>query len=194
MRIYYPLVLMQKIERIRIMKKSLVLAAIATMILAQSASFAATTPTTSEPQKNAEQTKVCPKKPPERPNFDDRLNLTQEQRQKAHELRMQGHEKIKPAFEQIKAKKEEIKKIKTSNISESKKQKKIEPLKNDLRKLKAEVRKIHEENMKQFEAILTPEQKAEFEKIKQEGRENFKKHHPKHPHDRMKGDKGCDKK
>ena len=165
------------------MKKSFILAAIATMILSQSLSYAATTP---EPEKNVEPAKTCTKKPPERPNFDDRLNLTQEQRQKAHELRMQGHEKIKPVFEKIKVKKEEIKKIKMSNMSEAKKEKKIEPLKNDLRKLKAEVRKIHEENMKQFEAILTPEQKAEFEKIKQEGREKFKKHHPGHPHYPMK--------
>ena len=137
------------------MKKSLVLAAIATMILSQSISYAAS------------------------------LNLTEEQRQKAHEIRMKGHEQIKPVFEQIKAKKQEIKEIKMSNLSEEKKQKKIEPLKNDLRKLKTEVRKIHEENMKEFEAILTPEQKAEFEKIKQQGRENFKKHH-KRPHHPMK--------
>lgn len=164
------------------MKKSLVLATIATMILSQSISYAATTPASTEPAKNTEQTKVCPKKMSERPNLDDRLNLTEEQRQKAHELRMQGHEKIKPVFEQIKAKKQEIKEIKMSNLSEEKKQKKIEPLKNDLRKLKTEVRKIHEENMKQFEAILTAEQKAEFEKIKQEGRENFKKHHKRHHH------------
>lgn len=166
------------------MKKTLLLAAIATMILSQSISYAATQ-TTTEPAKNVEQAKVCPKKP-QKTNLDDRLKLTEEQRQKAHELRMQGHEKIKPVFDEIKLKKEEIKKIKMSNLSESKKQKKIEPLKNDLRKLKAEVRKIHEENMKQFEAILTPEQKAEFEKIKQEGREKFKKQHRKQMHRPMK--------
>ncbi len=179
---------MQKIERIKIMKKSLVLAAIATMILSQSISYAATTPAADQqPNAKTEQTKVCPKKMPERPKLDDRLNLTEEQRQKAHEIRMKGHEQIKPVFEQIKAKKQEIKEIKMSNLSEEKKQKKIEPLKNDLRKLKTEVRKIHEENMKEFEAILTPEQKAEFEKIKQQGRENFKKHHKRHHHPMKQG-------
>ena len=168
------------------MKKSLVLSAISTMILSQSITYAATAPAADQqPNVKTEQTKVCPKKMPERPKLDDRLNLTEEQRQKAHEIRMKGHEQIKPVFEQIKAKKQEIKEIKMSNLSEEKKQKKIEPLKNDLRKLKTEVRKIHEENMKEFEAILTPEQKAEFEKIKQQGRENFKKHH-KRPHHPMK--------
>lgn len=175
------------------MKKSLILAAIATMILSQSISYATTTGTV-EPTKNAnaEQTKVCPKKPP-KTNLDDRLNLTKEQRQKAHDLRMQGHKKIKPTMEKMKTKKEEIKKIKSSNISEEKKQKQIEPLKNDLRKLKAEAKKIREENMKQFEAILTAEQKAEFEKIKQEGRRKFKNDHrrPHHPMDRP--EKPCDK-
>ena len=83
------------------MKKSLVLAAIATMILSQSISYAATTPAADQqPNVKTEQTKVCPKKMPERPKLDDRLNLTEEQRQKAHEIRMKGHEQIKPVFDE----------------------------------------------------------------------------------------------
>lgn len=76
----------------------------------------------------------------------------------------------------MKAKKEQIREIKKSDLSQEQKAKKIEPLKKDLKKLKQEARKIRMENTKEFEAILTPEQKAEFEKIKQEGRERAKQH------------------
>ena len=129
----------------------------------------------------AENCKSKMKRPPHKgPNLEERLKLTEEQKVKAKEIRMQGHEKIKPVFEQIKAKKQEIKTIKMSKIAPAEQQKKIAALKSDIKKLKTEARKIRQENMKEFEAILTPEQKAEFEKIKQEGRANFKKHHKKY--------------
>ena len=106
--------------------------------------------------------------------LDERLQLTEAQKVQAKEIRMKGHEKIKPVMVKIKDKKEAIKAIKESDLTDVEKDKKIAPLKAEMKKLKMEAKKIREQNMKEFEAILTPEQKVEFEKIKQEGREKHK--------------------
>lgn len=165
------------------MKKTLILAGICTFLLSSTMSIAtaADTSTQIKPKCNCTQNyKKEMKRPPHKgPNLEERLKLTDEQKSQAKEIRMQGHEKIKPVFEQIKAKKQEIKTVKDSNLSDTEKEKKIAPLKADIKKLKIEAKKIRQENMKDFEAILTPSQKTEFEKIKQEGRENFKKYHKK---------------
>lgn len=94
------------------MKKTLLVAGMAAAILmSTSISYAATT--------NAADTKVkpqCEKKlppkhgdfkgkkasgmeRPDRPNLDDRLKLTDEQKKQAHDIRMKGHKKMKPVFE-----------------------------------------------------------------------------------------------
>jgi len=106
------------------MKKTLFIAGMAAAILmSTSVTYAATT--------NAADTKVkpqCEKKlppkhgdfkgkkapgmeRPDRPNLDDRLKLTDEQKKQAHDIRMQGHKKMKPVFEKMKAKKEQIREI-----------------------------------------------------------------------------------
>ena len=61
-------------------------------------------------------------------------------------------------------------------IAESLK-KKITQLKEELQTVKNEAKNIRTENRKEFEAILTSEQKAEFEKIKQEGKDRVKRYH-----------------
>lgn len=173
------------------MKKSLLIAGIAAAVMMSSSmTYAAATAATDTKTQTPCEKKMSPKDfkdaqkhkkmdRPDRPNLDDRLKLTEDQKQKAHDLRMQGHKKMKPVFEKMRAKKDEIKKIEASNLSQDKKDKKIEAIKNDIKNLKIEARKIRMENTKQFEAILTPEQKAEFEKVKQEGRERAKQHHMK---------------
>ena len=128
---------------------------------------------TSDTNKQPTMEKQLPEKPDKmkRPSLDERLKLTEQQKQKAHEIRMKGHEKIKPVFEKIKAKKAEIVKIaQDQKMSDEQKTKKINALEVDILKLKQEARKIRMENTKEFEAILTPEQKAEFNKMKEEGR------------------------
>ncbi len=175
------------------MKKSLIIAAIASLMLTSTIAYA-DTQTNTAPQK---QPCKCQKhNPPQmkRQSLDDRLKLTEEQKQKAHEIRMEGHKKIKPVIEKIKAKNEEIKTVVQSNLKQAEKDKKIVALKKDIRELKQEARKIRNENTKQFEAILTPEQKAEFEKIKQEAKakhQEMKKH--KKMHKPGYGPQGCPK-
>ena len=81
---------------------------------------------------------------------------------------MKGHDKIKPVMEKMKTKNAEIRKIKEdTTLTEEQKAKKIEPLKADIKKLKLQAKTIRQDNMKEFEAILTPDQKTKFEQIKQ---------------------------
>ena len=177
------------------MKKTLFIAGMAAAILmSTSMSFAATTASTDAKAKTTCEKKLPPKhgefkgprhhkgdkaNKPARPNLDERLKLTEEQKKQAHDIRMDGHKKMKPVFDKMMAKKAEMKKVAESDLSQDKKDKKMASLKKDMKQLKQEARKIRMENTKQFEAILTPEQKAEFDKIKQEGRERAKQHHMK---------------
>ena len=122
------------VERILIMKKSLLIAGIAAAVMMSSSlTYAATnTPQDTKTQTKYEKKMPCKckdckcKKSPQvkRQGLDERLNLTEEQKQKAHEIRMNGHEKMKPVFEKMKAKKAEIKEIAESDLSQAEKEKK----------------------------------------------------------------------
>lgn len=159
------------------MKNNLIISALAaTVLMSSGMSFAAT-----NPEPTAPQTQQCQKdignpnhNKMNRPNLDELLNLSETQKQKAHEIRMNGHQKIRPVIEKIKAKKAEIKAVEMSKLPQAEKDKKIATLKEELKPLKQEARKIRTENTKEFEAILTPEQKVKFE--------NFKKEHKNRHH------------
>ena len=113
------------------MKKSLLIAGIAAAVMMSSSlTYAATnTPQDTKTQTKYEKKMPCKckdckcKKSPQvkRQGLDERLNLTEEQKQKAHEIRMNGHEKMKPVFEKMKAKKAEIKEIAESDLSQAEK-------------------------------------------------------------------------
>ncbi len=159
------------------MKKQLIIAGIAAaMMLSTSMTFADTATDNTTPKKPTCNCKYNKQKPPKmaRPSLDEQLQLTEEQKAKAHEIRMKGHEQIKPVIEKMKAKRQEIKEVAQSSLSQDKKDKKIAELKKDIKVLKQEARKIRTENTKEFESILTPEQKAQFEKIKQDARAKHK--------------------
>lgn len=159
------------------MKKTLILASVAALMLSSTAVFAQEEKADVKPQlKNTNIEKKFDKKRPQRPSLDEELKLTEEQKKQAHDLRMQGHEKIKPVMEKTKAKYDELKAIMGSDLSIDEKNQKINALEKELLALKQEARKIRTENMKDFEAILTAEQKAEFERVKKEAAERHKKH------------------
>lgn len=109
--------------------------------------------------------------------FEQRLGLTDEQKQKSKELRIEGREKIKPVIEKIKSREQEIQLIKNSNLTEQEKSEKLNSLKTDLRTLHKQAHDIRVENMKSFEEILTTEQKKTLKEMKQEGRQEFNKRH-----------------
>ena len=158
------------------MKKTLILASVAALMLSSTAVFAEDAKT--DVKSTIKSTNIEKKfdKKRQRPNLDDKLKLSEEQKKKAHDLRMQGHEKIKPVMQKMKAKHDELKSVMDSDLTIDAKNKKINTLEKELLALKQEARKIRTENMKAFEAILTPEQKAEFDKIKKDAADRHKKH------------------
>lgn len=165
------------------MKKSLILAGIAALMLSSTMCYAETVKSEEikpqQPQKMTCENKAK-KYEQKRADFDEKLKLTEEQKVKAHEIRMKGHQKMKPVFEQIKAKRQEAEMVKMSRIVKEEQDKKLAVIETEIQSLKQEARKIRMENTKEFEAILTAEQKCEFEKIKKEGKKKYKKHHKNH--------------
>ena len=106
--------------------------------------------------------------------IEKRLNLTDSQKKKIESYKEKDREKIKPIIEKIKTNREEMRKVKFDpTISRSEKEKKIEKLQKERKSLKEKANKCREENMKNFESVLTPEQKEEFEKIKAEQRKQM---------------------
>ena len=114
--------------------------------------------------------------------FEAKLKLTDEQKAQAKEIRIKGHKEMKPIFEQIKAKQLEIDTVKANGsltVDEQKAQ--LTNLFNDMKSLKKQAKDLRIKNMQEFESILTDKQKKTLEKMKKEGKKNFKKHHKKRP-------------
>ncbi len=107
--------------------------------------------------------KMHHKRPPV--NFEKRLNLTDAQKAKIEKQREKDRVKMEPIRKQLhekhQAKFEIIKQYEDSNPE-------LIKLNKEIKALKDQEHKIMEENRKSFESILTKEQKAELEKIKQE--------------------------
>ena len=109
--------------------------------------------------------------------FEQRLGLTEEQIQKSKELRLEGREKIKPVVEKIQSREREIQMVKQSSLDEKTQEVKLNSLNSDLRTLHKQAHDIRVENMKEFENILTNEQRKTLKEMKQEGRQEFNKRH-----------------
>lgn len=112
-------------------------------------------------------------------NLDKRLNLTEEQKQKANQLRKKSREKMKPVMVELNQKRNELRNLDKENLTDIEREKKAEKLSSDIAKLNQKARDLRVKNMKDFEKILTPEQKKELAKIKAEGRREFRRNHPK---------------
>ena len=107
--------------------------------------------------------------------FEQQLGLTEVQKLKARELRKSGHEKIKPVMQEIKAKKQEAEMIRNSKLTVEAQEEKLTVIDKDLEVLKKQANEIRKQNMKDFEAILTKDQKKTLKNMKKEGRKNFDK-------------------
>ncbi len=106
--------------------------------------------------------------------FEKRLNLSEEQKNKIEQNRIKDREKIKPIIEEMKAKHKELRSIKEDEtLSLEQKQKKIDKIGKDLKALRVKADNCRKENMKEFESILTKEQKNEFGKIKSEQKQKM---------------------
>ena len=116
--------------------------------------------------------------------FEKRLGLTEEQKQKAKELRTQGFENIKPVIEKLKSRELEAEMVKKSKLAPRAQEEKLRSIYKDMTTLKKEAHDIRVKNMKDFENILTTEQKKTLKEMKQEGRKEFKKKHSAPPTER----------
>ncbi|MBQ2871018.1 Spy/CpxP family protein refolding chaperone [bacterium] len=117
-----------------------------------------------------------------RAEFEKKLKLTEEQKAQAKEIRMKGHEAMKPIMEQMKAKKAEFDTVmKDGSITVDEQRQKIAQLHEEMKVLKKQAKELRIKNMQEFESILTEKQKKTLAKMKEEGRKNFKKNHPKRP-------------
>ena len=122
-----------------------------------------------------------PSKEEMRKKFEQRLNLTDKQKEKAKVIHQEGHEEMKPVMMQIALKYQELRNLKTSDLSEQAKAEKSEQLKAEIKELDKQAQEIRKKNTQEFEKILNKKQKAELEKMKAEGRARFEKHHPPRP-------------
>lgn len=123
-------------------------------------------------------------------DFEKRLKLTDEQKVQAKAIREKTHEQMRPIMEKIRAKHQEIRMIRMSRMAVEMQDEKIAAIKVELKELNKQARELRQQNMKEFEAILTPKQQKELKKMKAEGRKNFEKNFKKKHNCKY----GCDKK
>lgn len=132
------------------------------------------------PQKMSKEDMIKLKKAREEA-FEKKLGLTEAQKKKAREIRKKGHQQMHPIMEQIKDKKQEAEMIKRSRMAVRMQEEKLAVIDKELASLEKKANAIRKKNMKEFESILTKEQKEILKKMKEEGRQRFEKEHPNRP-------------
>ncbi len=110
--------------------------------------------------------------------FEKRLGLTEVQKLKAREIRKNGLEKLKPVLEEIKSKQQEAEMIRRSRMAIQMQEEKLTLIDTELKSLEKKAQAIRKANMKEFESILTREQKRTLKNMKKEGRKIYYKNHP----------------
>ncbi len=103
-----------------------------------------------------------------------RLNLTDEQKTKIAKDKKKNQKELQKIFNEMKKEQREIRNVYLTGIPKYQADIRTSASKAKLALLAQKAKAIREENRKNFESVLTPEQKIEFEKIMQEMRE--KKH------------------
>lgn len=117
--------------------------------------------------------------------FEKRLGLSDEQKIKAGYIRVQGHERLRPVMGQIMLKKQEAYMVKMSRMAVQMQEEKLKEIDEQIKALEKEATQIRKENMKEFESILTKEQKKILKQMKKEGRKKFNAEHPERKHNMM---------
>ena len=107
--------------------------------------------------------------------FEKRLGLTETQKIQAREIRLKGHEKLKPVLEEINNKKQEAKMVKLSRIAVRVQEEKLAVLDKEIASLERKANEIRKANMKEFESILTRDQKKILKQMKKEGRQRYER-------------------
>jgi uncharacterized membrane protein YukC len=84
-------------------------------------------------------------------------------------------------MEELKAKYGEMHAVKSSKMSDAKKNERIDVLQSEIKPLEKQANEIRKKNSEEFEKILNKNQKAELEKMKAEGRAKFEREHKARP-------------
>lgn len=105
----------------------------------------------------------------------EKLNLTQEQQNELKKYQSQHRKKMKSIIKEMQEEHDKIRNVYLSGIPKFQADIKTAPSKAHLVILKQNADKLRKENRKNFENLLTDEQKIEFEKLKKE-------HSPAHSH------------
>lgn len=113
-----------------------------------------------------------------RRQFEQRLNLTDKQKEKARQIHKQGREEIAPIMMKIEVKRQEIETVKLTKMVKRAQDERIEEINAEIRALEKQAQEIRRKNSQEFESILNKKQKAELEKMKAEGRARFEQNHP----------------
>ncbi len=157
------------------MNKYLLTGLLAISVLAQTALALPNTETKVnpiQPQRVENGVPKPPKKPaPPENEFKSRLNLTQEQLDKAKALRIASQEKMKPLMEELRQKQAERNRLENFDSDDTK----IQQLNNEIRTLRKQIHEIIMQNERDFIQILTPEQQSEFNKMREERKKMFEK-------------------
>lgn len=110
-------------------------------------------------------------------DFEQRLNLTAKQKEKAKAIHKKGAQQMKPLIQQIETLKKDIENTKKSNLDKKIKEEKINKDFEEIKNIEKKANEIRRKNSQEFEKILNKKQKKELEKMKAEGREKFEKEH-----------------
>ncbi len=105
--------------------------------------------------------------------FEQKLGLTEAQKTEARELRLKAHQQMKPIMEQLMAKKQEAEMVKRSRLATWAQEEKLAVLDKEIQDLEKQAGVIRKKNMKEFESILTRDQKKILKQMKKEGRQRF---------------------
>jgi len=113
--------------------------------------------------------------------FEQRLNLTEKQKQKAAQIHKEGRTLMKPVMMQIEVKRQEIENVKLTKMTQKAQQERIDEINSEIKELEKQAQEIRKKNTQEFENLLNKKQKTELEKMKAEGRARFEREHPPRP-------------
>ncbi len=117
-----------------------------------------------------------------RKQFEQRLNLSERQKEKIKEIHQKGLEEMKPVMMELSIKKEKFEIINSRKILTREQKEQMEQLKIEINELEKQAKEIRKKNSQEFEKILNKNQRAELEKMKAEGRARYEQnHHPRPP-------------
>lgn len=135
-----------------------------------------------KPDKNVSVMYQPVSKEQKRKQFEQRLNLSEKQKEKVREIHQKGLEEMKPVMMELSIKKEKLETLNSRKLLTREQKEQIEQLKIEISELEKQAKEIRKKNSQEFEKILNKNQRAELELMKAEGRVRYEqKHHPRPP-------------